>query len=190
VKIVIGAFVLVEIYSLALERTQALAQFGRRVVGYILGAAAIPAVIALFTDRGESGESYPYLRLYLLFERTVTGTAAIFLILISLFMAWFPVRLRRNVILYIWGFVVWSLTRAAAVHLTTLFPKHLVAIRVISALQISIGLACLLFWLLGFKREGEVRTAVVGHLWNRAEAERLTDQLDAINNSLERLRRR
>jgi hypothetical protein len=44
--------------------------------------------------------------------------------------------------------------------------------------------------MLGFKREGEARTAVVGHLWNRAEADRLTEQLAAINNSLARMRRK
>jgi hypothetical protein len=51
-------------------------------------------------------------------------------------------------------------------------------------------MGCLLVWLLGLRREGESRTAVVGHLWNRAEADRLTEQLDAINDSLERLRRK
>jgi hypothetical protein len=42
----------------------------------------------------------------------------------------------------------------------------------------------------GFRSDGESRTAVVGHLWSRAEAERLSRQLESINNSLERLRKR
>jgi hypothetical protein len=187
-RTMVAACVVVEIYSLALENTPALAQFGRSAVGYILGAAATIPGILLLADKPRPGSAYPILHLYYLFAQTMNGTIAGFLILISLFMAWFPVRLRRNVITYIGGFIVWTLTRSAEAYLANQFPKNLVAIRVISAIDMCIALGCLSFWLLGLRREGEVRTAVVGHLWNRAEAERLTEQLDAINNSLERLR--
>lgn len=189
VKIVIAAFLLVEIYSLALEGTPALAQFGRNTVGYILGAAGLFPVLGVFLDHSVSGHP-KLLTCFFLFEQTMDATMAIFLVLISLFMAWFPLRMRRNVIVYAGGFIVWSLSRSAAVHLANQFPGNLSATRVISSLQMCISLVCLLFWLIGFGREGESRTAVVGHLWDRAEAERLTQQLDAINNNLERLRRR
>jgi hypothetical protein len=115
---------------------------------------------------------------------------AIFLILISLFMAWFPVRMRRNVLIYITGFIVWSLSRSAAVHLGTRFPGNKPVMLSINLVEMFIGIGCLLYWLLGLRREGEARTAVVGHLWNRAEAERLTEQLDAINEGLARMRRK
>jgi hypothetical protein len=188
VKIVIAAFLLVEVYGLALEKTPALAQFGKSSLTYILAAAAlIPAIVAL-ADRS-SNES-PMLHLYLLFEQTMNATMAIFLILISIFMAWFPVRMRRNVVIYIIGFVMWALSRSAAVHLVNLWKTNAHLSRVVNDLNTLVFLGCMLFWLMAFRREGETRTAVVGHLWNRAEAERLTEQLDAINNSLERMRRR
>lgn len=189
-KIAIAAFMLAEIYGLAFEGTPALAQFGRNTVGYILGAAALLPVIGLFVEYSARAEAYPYLRATYSFERTMDATIAIFLILISVFMAWFPVQLRRNVIMYIGGFIVWSLTRSAAVHLANQFSKNPAAIRAISAVQMCITLACLVLWLLGVRRDGESRTAVVGHLWNRADADRLTGQLDAINNNLERMRRK
>jgi hypothetical protein len=186
-KAVIAAFLLAEIYSLALEGTPALAQFGRNTVGYILGAAGVFPVLAIFMDHSAS-RPQPLRTYFFLFEQTMDATMAIFLVLISLFIAWFPVRMRRNVIVYAGGFIVWTLSRSAAVHLAN--NTNLVATRLISSLQMGISLGCLLFWLIGFRREGESRTAVVGHLWDRAEAERLTQQLDAINNNLERLRRR
>jgi hypothetical protein len=188
-KIVIAAFMLAEIYGLAFERTPALAQFGRSTVGYILGGAALIPAVGLLVDRPGHGQTDRYLHAVYLFEQTMDSTIAIFLILISLFMAWFPVKLRRNVIIYISGFIVWSLTRSAAAHLANQFPQNLIAVRIISLVQMCIGLGCLLLWLGGLQREGETRTAVVGHLWNRAEADRLTEQLDAINDSLARLRR-
>ena len=188
-RILLAALLVVEIYSLALENTPALARFGRNVVGYILLAAMIVPAVAVFLDNSRSGEPYPYLRLFHLFEQTMNGTIAIFLILISFFMAWFPVRLRRNVIAYISGFIVWTLTNSAVAHLVIQFRENLLAVRTISSIRMCIVAGCLGFWMAVFKREGEARTAVVGHLWNRAEAERLTEQLDALNNGLARLRK-
>jgi hypothetical protein len=187
-KIVVAAFMLTEIYGLALERTPALAQFGRNSVGYLLGVAALIPLVGLLLH--SSPPAHPYRTAFLLFEQTMDLSMAIFLILISIFMAWFPVRMRRNVLVYISGFIVWSLSRSAAVHLSTLFPGNKPVMLSINLVDTFIGMGCLAFWLLGLRREGEARTAVVGHLWNRAEAERLTEQLDAINNGLARLRRR
>jgi hypothetical protein len=189
-RIVIAAFVLVEIYSLALENTPALASFGRSAVGYLLGAAAIIPVLGLFFGTNPSSAPHPYLHSYLLFEQTMDGTMAAFLILISMFMAWFPVRLRRNVIIYIWGFIAWNLTRTANVHFANQFNKNLFVLHIVNSASMTVAAACLLFWLVMFRREGEARTAVVGHLWNRDEADRLTRQLDAINDNLTRLRRK
>jgi hypothetical protein len=188
VKIVIAAFVLVEIYTLALERTPALAQFGRKTVGYILAGAALFPVVAVFVYRVPSADRI--LRVFLLFEQTMNATMAIFLILISLFIAWFPVRMRRNVIVYICGFIVWRLSRATAVYVVNQWSGNTRVSLVVNSIEMCLFIGCLLFWVLEFRREGEARTAVVGHLWNRAEAERLTEQLDAINDSLERMRRR
>lgn len=179
---------LVEIFSLALERHPALARYGRSIVGYILGAAAVFPVIAALADH--TRRAHPFVHAFLLFEQTMDATMAIFLILISAFLAWFPVRMRSNVIVYIGGFIVWWLSRSALVHLINQWFNNLYLSRASNIAQMCVTLGCLLFWWSGFKPEGEARTAVVGHLWNRAEAERLTEQLDAINEGLERLRRK
>ncbi len=190
VKIVIAALMLVEIYSLALERHPALAQFGRSIVGYILLAAAVIPVVLLFTDHSASVGAHPYVRTFFLFEQTMDAIMALFLVLISIFLGWFPVRMRRNVIVYIGGFIVWTLSRSALVYVINQRFTNRHVTQASNIVQMCFTLGCLFWWLFGLKREGEARTAVVGHLWNRAEAERLTKQLDAINDSLERLRRR
>jgi hypothetical protein len=182
-----------EIYGLALERTPALAQFGRNAVAYLVGASALIPMIFLLLDRSpQAHASFKGLlfKAFLLFEQTTDGAMAIFLIIISLFVAWFPVRMRRNVFIYSSGFIAWSLSHFAAVHASTFFPENKSVIGTINSIKLGVFVACLLFWLFELRREGEVRTAVVGHLWNRAEAERLTDQLDAINEGLTRLRRK
>jgi hypothetical protein len=187
-KIVIASLALVEIYSFALERTPALAAFGRSTVGYLLAAAAVIPLVVAFADRSPS--AHPGFRAYLLFEQTMHATIAIFLILISVFMAWFPLQLRRNVIVYVIGFIVWSLSRSTGLHLVIGRSGNKWVSALVNMILMAVTIACLLFWLIGLRKEGEGRTAVVGHLWNRAEAERLTRQLDAINDSLDRMRRR
>jgi hypothetical protein len=189
-KILIAAFMLMEIYSLALERHPALANFGRSTVGYLLAAAGLIPLIGVWVDHSASAGTHPYLRAYLVFERTMDATMAIFLILISLFMAWFPVRMRRNVIVYVGGFIAWSLSRSAHLYIVSHWLTDKKVKLALDIVQLCIAMGCLLFWLLAMRREGELQTAVVGHLWNRAEAERLTEQLDAINEGLERLRRK
>jgi hypothetical protein len=159
------------------------------VIYLLLGSAAIPLAL-MYWDRHHPAHKYPILTKFLLAERTVDSTMAIFLIVISVFLAWFPVQLRRNVIGYITGFTVWSISHSAAVHLGNRFQGNATAIGAVNFAQTCVQLGCLLYWLYSFQREGEGRTAVVGHLWNRAEAERLTEQLDAINHSLEKLRKR
>ena len=190
VRIIIAAFMLVEIYSLALERQPALARFGRSIVVYILAAAAILPAIVLLTDRSASAGAHRYIRGFFLFEQTMDATIAIFLILISIFLTWFPVRMRRNVIVYITGFIVWSLSRSAMVHVINQWFNNPYLTSATNIAQMCVALGCLCLWMFGFQREGEARTAVVGHLWNRAEADRLTEQLDAINDGLARLRRK
>jgi hypothetical protein len=105
-------------------------------------------------------------------------------------MAWFPVQLRRNVIVYITGFIIWSLSRSAALHLVIQRSGDTGLSAIVNMIQQVVTVGCLLLWMIGLRKEGEGRTAVVGHLWNRAEAERLSSQLDAINDSLDRMRRR
>jgi hypothetical protein len=187
-KIVIAAFMLVEIYSLALERHPALAQFGRNTVGYMLAAAAVMPAIVLLVDRSATTKTPLFVRMFFLFEQTTNATMAIFLILLSLFLAWFPVRMRRNVIVYIGGFIAWSLSRSAMLLVINHWFNNRTLTDVSNIVQTCIELGCLTLWALGFQREGETRTAVVGHLWNRAEAERLAEQLDSINDSLARMR--
>lgn len=192
IAIVIAAFMLVEIWALALAATPALARLARELVGYLLGIAALVPLAALHWDHSAAAQAHPYIRTFFLFEQTVDGTMGLFLLAMSMFMAWFPVRLRRNVIVYISGFIVWSLSRSVLIHIINQWFNNKAVNQVTNILQMCIAAGCLLFWLAGLRREGESRTAIVGHLWNqdRAVVEKLTAQLQAINDTLERFRRK
>jgi hypothetical protein len=187
-KIIVAVFLVLEVYRLALVDHPALAAFGRKAVAVVMGAAGVIAASGLLVDYSAAPARYPILSGFRSFERTMNTWMAIFLLLISCFIAWFPVRLKRNVALYIGGFVVWRLTRASMLlMLNRVAPesRHPFSIGIL-----LVELLCLLVWLVGLRPEGEELTTVTGHRWNPAEMERLTGQLGSINAGLARLGRR
>src|SRR6266436_2634127 len=111
--IVVAVFVVSELYSLVLADHPALAAFGQKVVAGILALAGVIAVSGLVMDYSTTPVRYPILKGFRVFERTMDAWIAIFLLLIACFMVWFPVRMKRNVALYIGGFVAWYLARSS-----------------------------------------------------------------------------
>ena len=188
IKIVIAAFVLIEIYARALENTPALAQYGRNMVAYILGASALLPLVLLLIDRTPS--RYWELAAFFRLEQTMGAAMGIFLIILTAFLLYFPVRMKRNVLFYASGFTAWALVHTVTVFMGIHVSGNLRAGAILNLIQSCVQTGCLVYWMAGLRKEGETLTAVVGHLWNREEAERLTEQLDSINDSLERFRRR
>jgi hypothetical protein len=105
-----------------------------------------------------------------------------FLILVSVFMMWFPVRVPRNVAIYIGGFVAYFVTRWGGVLMLGL-RRDLVA--TIDLTMLSIALVCFVAWIALLRPEGQTASTVTGHRWNPVEMDRLSGQLAAINAKLE-----
>jgi hypothetical protein len=187
VKVMVAVLVVLELYQVGLAAHPALSGFGRKTVGYVLGAAMVLAACGLRLDSSVPQGQAPSLHYFLSFERTMDAWLLVFLVLISLFMAWFPVRLKRNVLIYLGGFVVYFLARSAGLLLTNMLPIN--STGPLSSAMLAVSLCCLLTWLATLRPEGEEATVVVGHRWNPSQMEHLTGQLNAINASLVRLSR-
>ena len=111
----------------------------------------------------------------------------VFLLLIGIFMSWFPVRLTRNGVLYISGFVLYFLARSLGLLLTNADPAM---VHVLDAAMLGVAIVCLVIWTVALRQTGEEVTVVTGHRWDPASVARLTGQLDAINARLIRFSRR
>jgi hypothetical protein len=186
-KLVLAVFVVLELYNRALASQPALARFGRNTVSYVLACAALVSMATLLLNRNlPPGQSIILYRFFA-FERIMHLALLIFLTLVTAFMFWFPVRLTRNSILYITGFMAYFLAHSAA-YLTLMFAPGLT--RPAGLVMLGVTFACLLVWLVALRRAGEETTTVIGHRWDPAAMERLSGQLDAINTNLMRLSRR
>jgi hypothetical protein len=187
IKVILGVLVVMELYRVALAGQPALSAYGQRTVAYFLVAAMLLAAGGLRLDSSIPAGQPVILHYFLSFERTMDAWLMGFLVIISLFMGWFPVRVKRNVVFYIAGFVLYFFSRSTGLLLTNMLPTRFA--RPVSIAMLGVSFGCLLTLLLALRREGEEATVVVGHVWNPAEVEHLTSQLDAINASLVRLSR-
>jgi|SRR5579883_5964 hypothetical protein len=186
-KVVLGFFVVLEIYQHALAKHPALAKFGRSMAGYALVCAALISALAISVDRAIPAGRSQVVHRFNTFERSMDLWMLVLLAMIGLFIMWFPVRLKRNGVLYICGFLIYFLSRSAGLLFRNLAPQHNRSIEYGIA---TAAIACLTVWLTCLSPKGEEITTVVGHRWRPAEAARLVGQLDAINAKLMRYSRR
>ena len=180
-KIVLGVFVVLELFQLALRRHPALARYGRGTVVYAMIASVLLAGFAIVLDRSIAPAQSVFLHRFNTFERTMDLAMLLFLAIITAFMVWFPVQLTRNSVLYIGGFVFYFLSRSAGLLLHNLAPQFR---NPIDNVLMAACIGCLLIWLLALTRRGEEVKTQIGHSWNPQQARRLAEQLDAINSKL------
>jgi hypothetical protein len=171
------ALVVLELYAKVLGDLTGIASVARRYIQIILVLAIGIALVLLGLVQSETTPT-GYL---FTFERTVLASLVLFVLLITLFLIYYPVPLGRNVIVYLMGYVIYFLTRSTVELVINLGHYW---IRVLSSLEMTVSVLCLTFWIMTLSREGETRRAVVGHQWNPADEQRLRAQLDAINASL------
>jgi len=185
--LLLSILVVLELVRLSLAEHRALAVFGRRAVFLMMVLAALLAASGLVLDPVILPGQSPFMHRFFTAERTLDFTVLIVLLAISIFMLWFPVRLRRNIVLYIGGFAVFYLSRTFGLLAINLLPPA--SLRVISDVLMLCSAGCLIMWFWGLRREDQDSMTVVGHRWNPAEMQRLYGQLDEINATLERFRR-
>lgn len=175
--------VALEIYSKVLEGYRGLSIFTRRTLVSVLLVSGVGSVLFVALSIGSGMESYPQLRMVLLFEQAVALTLFFFLLLMAAFLLWYPIPLRRNLIVYSFGYSVVLLTFATAVGLRNLRGHSWT--RGTNITILGIYAVCLLLWIafMSIRGESEVRSAAIPR--GKSEEKRLLEQLSAMNALLE-----
>src|SRR5258706_7884862 len=119
----VAVFVVLEVYQIALERHPALARFLRNSITWVLAGAAAVAALGVALDRSVPPHRSIIIHHFNRFERTMDLWMLLLLAIIVIFMAWFPVRLKRNGVLYIGGFVIYFLSRSTGLLMMNLAPE-------------------------------------------------------------------
>jgi hypothetical protein len=186
-KMVISVFMVIELYFVALASHPALARFGKKLVAYALGLAGVIAACGVVLDSAVLPGQSQILHRFFTAERTIDFAVLLFLLLISGFMLWFPIRMKWNIALYLGGFMVFFIAQSFGLLMVNLLPRALFG--VMSNIMLCVSLGCLLTWLFALRQDDRNTVAFVGHRWDPAAIGRLTGQLDQINAALLRFGR-
>ena len=183
VNVLMAAYVVQDLYRIALLEHPAVASLGRRAVLLAMAIAAAVALSGIRLDFTMLPGQYPDMHRFLTFERSVNFLTLLFLLIVSALLLWFPIRVRRNIVVYLFGFVLLSASRSFGLLLYNLRPQNG---RLISTVLLGLTLLCLLIWIVGIEPEGELVTATPGYRSNPDTMQRLSRQLDSINAALTR----
>ena len=171
------ALIVVELYRVVLRDLHGIATTSRRYITGTVVAATLASLVLLRLEETPKN----LVSATLVVDRAIVFSLVIFILLVSGFLVYYPVRLSRNVVFYSIGYAVYFLTKATALFVRTL--GHYVAPQIGTALLI-VSSVCLLFWILTLTKQGELLTVVIGHKWKSGDEARLLSKLKDINAHL------
>lgn len=184
VNIFMALYVVQDLFHIALAEHPAIASAGRRAVLAAMALAAIVALAGVTLDATVLPGHYSAIQRFATFERSMNFVILIFLLLISILLLWFPIKVRRNIVVYISGFLLFAAARSLGLLIANLLPQRFTV--VVSTILLALTLLCLLIWIIGIRPEGERVSATPGYRRDPQAMQRLGRQLDAINATLTR----
>lgn len=185
--VVAQALVVFELYRRILTSYGGLSFFTRGTMAVVLaGSVALSAATHLpeFTPQGDLSVA---LKAAHLFETVVYTALLFFLVAIAAFMLWFPMPVRKNVLVHCFGFAAYFVISSA-----TLFIRQLDIQqwgRLTSLWRIVASDVVMAAWILLLSRRGEEESRNVSFHFTPASQERLLGQLDTLNRILESKRK-
>jgi hypothetical protein len=176
--------VVYEIYTGVLAGYKGLSVLSRRTLTVAVLGSLLVSVITLWPDLNYADEIWKQLRTTILIDRAIVFALLLFLVLNALFLAWYPIPLKRNLLVYSFVFACLFFSVAGASFYRNLLGHEWH--RLASAAMMGANCLCLLVWLLSWSRAGE-RVVSFSLVPRDPQAQqRLLDQLAHLNAILER----
>ena len=183
--LIFAAFLAIsEVYGLVLKDRPGIAKLGKRVLPASVVAAVLLSGVTLFIRWSEEGSRSPFLEAYLTSEQFLYGSILLVVLLISVFLLWFPVPLSRNVVLHSSLFAAYLF--AHAILRMFILAKGVSVTAWANVALLSCSLTCLTTWIVFLSPKGDTVLVKAGaHQWTPEQERRLLHQLDSINATLQ-----
>jgi hypothetical protein len=180
--VLLYVLVVLELYAVLLRGYAGIAKMAQR---YTFAAIVIAVALALLllspSMPGSVGERFFQM------EAAIVVSLLAFIFMMAAFLAYYPVPLTRNALVYFVTFVVYFLSKAALLFLNNSGSGGW--IRACSAVAMTIADACIIIWTMFLSSEGERRTVVAGTRWTEhASPADMAQRLRELNDSLLRAR--
>jgi hypothetical protein len=188
VILVLFVAIAIELYGVVLADRRGIASLGRWAIIIALGLSVGASLLFMAVDLSGTAGKSPILFYFNVVHRVVASTLLFFLLLITAFLLWFPVPLKRNAVVYCLGYAIYFLAVSSTVLLMNVAGVEFA--RIASVGQLAVATGCAVVWIFALNRQGESDKIVVGHQWSPEQAERLIGQLNSMNTVLLRTARR
>jgi hypothetical protein len=180
--------VVLELYGLVLQNYKGLASLGRWVLMGGLFLALLISGLTLPADLSNAGERFPILRYFSAIGRGVDSSLVVFLLLITAFLAWYPVPLNRNILVHCGIYAVYFMSESMAQLIRNLTGSD--ATPAMNVVLSAVAVLCVSVWLIFLNPQGETKKVSVRIRWSSADEQLLIDKLGTVNSSLLRASRK
>lgn len=180
--------VVLEIYGQIFEAYRGISFLGR---GFLLTAFITSAAVSIWLHVAEfnvNGGPFAFLRYYLTGESSLYVVMLMVLLALAIFLFWYPVPLRKNLVHYNLIFLVFFGAMSAGLYMGNPDPSSVMA-RLGSAMRMGVDTACLSLWIALFRREWETESAGVAFALSSAHQAQVLHQLDSMNQAILRVRK-
>jgi len=174
--------VISELYSLVLRQYGGIYSLSRWFFFCATAASVLISALTVIPTISATPHRRWLLYSYLLAERGLVTSLAIFLLLLLVLVTWFPVPLSRNLLTHCCLYSAYCFANNVVLlylHVGVRFASH-----VSGSAKLSISLICLFCWVFLLSRAGEKRPAVIPLGRNPLEEKRLLDYLESLNATL------
>jgi hypothetical protein len=175
--LILYLFTVLELYGKVLKSLPGLDSTARRLIPAV---AATSAIVSMFLLAFE-GRPKSYLDWLYRVDRAVITTMVLFVLMITAFLVWFPIRVPRNTVIYSVGYAAYLVPKGASLFLMN--SGH-GTWWLSGAVGMVMSAICLLFWAVALSRAGETSLVSPGFLFHPHAEARLLLQLEAINRNL------
>jgi hypothetical protein len=180
--------VVLELYSLVLEKYKGLYTLGRWALWASMGISVVLSSVTLIPQLGnqvfKSSQVFLY---YMVVERGVICSLLLFLFLILLLLRQYPVRLSRNVIVHCVVYSIFFLTSTMVQLLYSVFAVR--TSNQVNMVVTGVMALCVLLWFSLLSAKGETVLVTVSSLGVDHER-RILEKLDSLNSTVLRAARK
>jgi hypothetical protein len=166
-----------ELYTLILRDLKGIASASRRYLKICLGLATLGSLVLLLLEQ----TPHTKVATFMVIDRALVTSLLIFVLMLTAFLVYYPVPINRNLVVYSIGYAVYFIPKASGLLIMNINYSWF---RKVDVIVVAASTVAMLFWLIGLSRQGEEKTLVIGHRWNRDDRDKVLERLKAINASL------
>jgi hypothetical protein len=188
VRWILLILMVLELYSLILDKHRGLLTVGRWALMAAIGVALLISVATLIPDSSAGFVQSRLFGFYLVVQRALLVSLLVFLLLVLWFLSRYPVVLSRNVIVHSVVYSAYFVATSLVFLLRSTWGIEVA--RPINLVLMAASAACALVWAICLTPAGEKTSLKSRPQWAPGDEKRLLEQLDALNASLLRATRK